>query len=89
MKRNRYFKILLILFLSSYLISCVKLKPEPLSFFAPENTFIDKAGIEAGLITCRKQIKWEWFGDAFNAGACETPLVYEYAFSDVSIILGQ
>lgn len=67
-------------------ISCVKLKPEPLSFFAPENTFINKEGLEALLVTSRKQIKWEWFGDAFNAGVCETPLVYEYAFSDMSII---
>ena len=26
------------------------------------------------------------FGDAFNAGYCETPIVYEYAFSDLSVI---
>lgn len=66
--------------------SCVDLDPDPLSFYAPENTFVDKAGLEAGLVTCRKQIKWEWFGDAFNAGYCETPIVYEYAWSDVSVI---
>ena len=68
------------------LSSCVDLEPEPLSFFAPENTFMDKEGLEALLITSRKQIKWEWFGDAFNAGYCETPLVYEYAWSDVSVM---
>lgn len=68
------------------LSSCVDLTPEPLSFFAPENTFMDKAGLEALLKTSRKQIKWEWFGDAFNAGYCETPLVYEYAWSDMSVI---
>ena len=66
------------------LSSCVDLEPEPLSFFAQENTFMDKEGLEALLITSRKQIKWEWFGDAFNAGYCETPLVYEYAWSEVS-----
>ena len=46
------------------LVSCVDLDPEPLSFFAPENTFMDKEGLDALLITSRKQIKWEWFGDA-------------------------
>ena len=68
------------------LSSCVDLDPEPLSFFAPENTFMDIEGLEALLITSRKQIKWEWFGDAFNAGYCETPLVYEYAWSDISVM---
>lgn len=47
---------------------------------------MDKEGLEALLITSRKQIKWEWFGDAFNAGYCETPLVYEYAWSDISVM---
>lgn len=73
-------------FLLTGLMSCVDLDPEPLSFFAPENTFMDKEGLDALLITSRKQIKWEWFGDAFNAGYCETPLVYEYAWSDLSVI---
>ena len=36
------------------LSSCVDLEPEPLSFFAPENTFMDKEGLEALLITSRK-----------------------------------
>lgn len=65
---------------------CVKLKPEPLSFYAPENVFIDKAGLESALVTCRKQQKFEWVGDAFDAGTCRTPIVYEYAFSDLSVI---
>lgn len=66
--------------------SCVDLDPQPLSFYAPENTLIDKSGLDALLNSSRKQIKWEWFGDAFNAGYCETPLVYEYAWSDISVI---
>lgn len=66
--------------------SCVDLAPEPLSFFAPENTLMDQEGLEALLVTSRKQIKWEWFGDAFNAGHCETPIVYEYGWSDLSVI---
>ncbi len=86
MKHINTIKALLFCALLAIGISCVKLKPEPLSFFAPENTFINKAGLEALLVTSRKQIKWEWFGDAFNAGVCETPLVYEYGFSDMSIM---
>ena len=81
-KMARYIPV----FLLTGLMSCVDLDPEPLSFFAPENTFMDKEGLDALLITSRKQIKWECFGDAFNAGYCETPLVYEYAWSDLSVI---
>ena len=81
-KMARYIPV----FLLTGLMSCVDLDPEPLSFFAPENTFMDKEGLDALLITSRKQIKWERFGDAFNAGYCETPLVYEYAWSDLSVI---
>ena len=81
-KMARYIPV----FLLTGLMSCVDLDPEPLSFFAPENTFMDKEGLDALLITSRKRIKWEWFGDAFNAGYCETPLVYEYAWSDLSVI---
>ena len=81
-KMARYIPV----FLLTGLMSCVDLDPEPLSFFAPENTFMDKEGLDALLITSRKQIKWEWFGDAFNAGYCETPLVYEYAWSGLSVI---
>ena len=72
--------------LATNVCACVDLEPEPLSFFAPENTFMDKEGLEAALVTSRKQIKHEWFGDAFDAGACRTPIVYEYAFSDLSVI---
>ncbi|MDR0429391.1 MAG: RagB/SusD family nutrient uptake outer membrane protein [Tannerellaceae bacterium] len=88
MKKNKLYRPILsiVAFCTVVFQSCVDLTPDPLSFYAPENTLIDKSGLEALLVTSRKQIKWEWFGDAFNAGVCETPIVYEYAFSDVSII---
>ncbi|MCF0041335.1 RagB/SusD family nutrient uptake outer membrane protein [Dyadobacter fanqingshengii] len=43
------------------LTSCSKdfLKPEPLSFFTPENVFVDKQGYEALLITMRKDLTRE------------------------------
>lgn len=84
--RPNILKAGLILIICSLIGSCVKLTPEPLSFFAPENVFVDKAGLESGLVTCRKQMKFEWVGDAFDAGTCRTPIVYEYAFSDLSVI---
>ncbi|WP_029903331.1 RagB/SusD family nutrient uptake outer membrane protein [Prevotella sp. 10(H)] len=65
------------------MVSCVDLDPKPLSFYAPENTYNTKEGLEAGLNTCRKQIKWEWFGDAFSN---MNPLVSEYAYSDMSVM---
>ncbi|GAB6122958.1 RagB/SusD family nutrient uptake outer membrane protein [Dysgonomonas termitidis] len=65
------------------MVSCVDLEPHPLSFYAPENTYNTKEGLEAGLNTCRKQIKWEWFGDAFSN---LNPLVFEYAYSDMSVM---
>lgn len=86
MKATIFRKISFLLILTALVSSCVDLSPEPLSFYAPENTLIDKSGLDALLVTSRKQIKWEWFGDAFNAGHCETPIVYEYAFSDVSVM---
>lgn len=86
MKTNKIARCLSVVLLAANMISCVDLSPEPLSFFAPENTLVDKEGLEALLVTSRKQIKWEWFGDAFNAGFCETPLVYEYAWSDLSVM---
>ena len=88
MSSDNMLKYLAVPFILAGLCSCVDLDPEPLSFFAPENTFMDKEGLDAALVTSRKQIKWEWFGDAFNAGYCETPLVYEYAWSDLSVMGG-
>ncbi|MEP7258719.1 MAG: RagB/SusD family nutrient uptake outer membrane protein [Flavitalea sp.] len=41
--------------------SCSKkwLEPKPLSFFSPENIYVDKAGFEAVLVTLRKDLKNE------------------------------
>lgn len=68
--------------------SCVDIEPEALSFLTPENTFVDRAGLETMLGLCRKQMNFEWFGDAFNSGNCETFVVYEYAWSDLHVMGG-
>jgi len=60
--------------------SCTKewLKPEPLSFFAPENVYVDEAGFESLLITMRKSLKSEFYG-TFNYSTAE------FAPSDLAI----
>lgn len=79
MKNRLYKRIALLLLIATSLVSCKDwLEPEPLSFFAPENTLVDKAGFESLLVSCRKQLKPEWFGDANS-------LMYEYAFSDLGV----
>ncbi len=64
-------------------ISCSDdfLKPEPLSFYAPENVYVDKEGFEAGLITCKRRIKNELYGGWNNQQL-------EYAASDYGYGLG-
>jgi hypothetical protein len=51
------------------------LKPEPLSFYAPENVYVDKEGFEAGLISCKRMVKNELYGGWNNQQL-------EYATSD-------
>ncbi|RQP12661.1 MAG: RagB/SusD family nutrient uptake outer membrane protein [Parapedobacter sp.] len=46
-------------------LSCSEnwLKPEPLSFFAPENLLVDESGYEALLITGRKDLRNSFYGE--------------------------
>ena len=47
------------------MLSCATdwLKPEPLSFYAPENLLIDKNGYEALLVTARKNLRNSFYGE--------------------------
>ena len=54
------------------------LKPEPLSFYAPENTFIDAAGFNAALIACLRNARHEMYGDT-------PPFISEGIFSDIAV----
>lgn len=73
------FKYLILFALLLSQTACDKdwLKPEPLSFFSPENVFVDKAGMEALLITMRKDLKNESTGTMPN-------LTMEFAASDLA-----
>ena len=55
-----------------------RLTPKPLSFFAPENTFNDPAGLRATLIACERNMRYEWYGD-------NPPIVTESIFSDIAV----
>lgn len=45
-------------------ISCENwLKPEPLSFYTPENTYTTKDGLEGALVACRAMIRPEFIGN--------------------------
>ena len=89
MKTKKYIlKGLATCLIAAGLSACVDLEPKAMSFLTPENTFVDKAGLETMLRLCRKQMNFEWFGDAFNSGNCETYSVYEYAWSDLASASG-
>lgn len=57
------------------------LNPDPLSFYAPENTLTSTAGQEALLATLDRHIKYIFSGDQDNF----IPIMTEYLFSDVVV----
>jgi hypothetical protein len=79
MERIKIAYMILTIFLVT-LVSCSDewLKPDPLSFYAPENIFVDEAGFESGLVRCRKEMNAENHGGV-NYIATET------AYSDIAI----
>lgn len=60
--KNNYYIFLMILF--GMIVSCSDdwLDPKPLSIFVPENIYVDKDGLDAVLLTCRKNIRSEYYG---------------------------
>lgn len=63
MKPNRK-NIITIILLSVFIQSCQDdwLEIRPLSFYAPENVYIDKAGLDAVLLTSRKNLRQDFYG---------------------------
>lgn len=54
------------------------LEPKPLSFYTPENTYVDAAGFYAGLTTCERNMRHEYFGDG-------APILTEMILSDIAV----
>ena len=64
-------------------VSCSEdfLAPQPRSFFAPENVYVNKAGFESGLVTLRRDLKNDFYGNRSN-------LQLEYVASDYGFGIG-
>jgi hypothetical protein len=78
---KKYSIITLILVIMVFLgIRCSEdfLTPKPLSFYAPENTFVDAKGFNAALIACLRNARHEYYEDT-------PPFVSEMIFSDVAV----
>src|ERR1700754_5124730 len=60
--------------------SCGKdwLKPEPLSFYEPDLTYVDAAAMRAALVACARNARIEYYGD-------NPPILTEMLFSEVTV----
>lgn len=65
---------------ATLLCSCDKswLDPKPLSFFAPENTYVNSEGLEAALVAAERNMRHEFFGDG-------APILTEMFTSDIAV----
>ncbi|RIJ49202.1 RagB/SusD family nutrient uptake outer membrane protein [Maribellus luteus] len=79
MKRIKIFPFITLVMVLMW-TSCTEefLEPKPLSFYAPENTFVNAEGLEAALLAANRNIMWEWYGDG-------TPMITECIFSEVAV----
>jgi len=73
-----YFVLTLVLLFTSNGCNDEFLEPKPLSFFAPENAFVDAAGFDAALVACLRNVRHEYYGDG-------NPMITENIFSDVAV----
>ena len=76
------FNIRIVILLASMVvaISCSEdfLKPNALSFYAPENTYVNAEGMRAALIPCLELMRDEWIFEG-------RPLLTELIFSEVAV----
>jgi starch-binding outer membrane protein, SusD/RagB family len=65
MKKLDIYKLFIAIVLFS-VISCSEdfLNPKPLSFYSPENTYVDAEGMRAALVSCAINMRAEWYGDS-------------------------
>lgn len=54
------------------------LEPNPLSFYTPENTYVDAAGLYAALTACERQMRSEFIGDG-------APILTEMYTTDIAV----
>lgn len=65
---------------AAFLVSCSDswLEPKPLSFYTPENSYIDAAGFYSALTTCERNMRHEYFGDG-------APILTEMIQADICV----
>lgn len=82
MKSTKYLQIkpiLLGLCTLSVFSSCSDwLDPKALSFYTPENSYIDAAGFYSALTACERNMRHEYFGDG-------APILTEIMFSEIAV----
>lgn len=54
------------------------LEPTPLSFYIPDETYVDAAAMQAGLVACARNARIEYYGD-------NPPILTEMLFSEVTV----
>ncbi|MFN2439860.1 MAG: RagB/SusD family nutrient uptake outer membrane protein [Chitinophagaceae bacterium] len=61
-------------------ISCKKdwLKPEPLSFYLPETAYTNVAGMQAALVACARNLRFEYYGG-------NPPILTEMLFTEIAV----
>lgn len=82
MKSEKTIKYLLLASIAAFplLNSCSDswLEPKPLSFYTPENTYVDAAGLYSALVACERNMRHEYFGDG-------APILTEMFTADIAV----
>ncbi len=62
------------------IISCKKsfLEPDPLSFYTPESAYSDVAGMQAALVSCARNLRYEYYGG-------NPPILTEMLFTEIAV----
>lgn len=81
MKTTKIIQLALLGLSACVMISCEDwLKPQPLSFYSPENTMSDYSGMLTGIAACDRDLRYmDFYGD-------QPAIVTELAFSDVAVM---
>lgn len=80
MKQNKKKQLILALAVLPLFNSCSDswLEPKPLSFYSPENTYVDAAGLYSALVACERNMRHEFFGDG-------APILTEMYTTDIAV----
>src|SRR5688572_13728499 len=81
--KNIYKSSLSLALLATFLVAmsgCKKdyLKPKPLSFYEPSETYVDAAAMRAALTACNRNLRVEYYGG-------NPPILTEMLFTEISV----